>query len=79
MPGIAAIIAWIISNPAIVAAGEAAVQDVVNFVTGAIALNKAGVMTDAQLAQVWAAVGVNVQAADDAWDAAKAAHAAKKG
>lgn len=77
MPAIGAIIAWIMANPAILAAGQAAVQDVINLVTSAINLHSQGVLTDAQLSQIWAGVGVDVQAADDAWAAAKAARAAK--
>lgn len=76
MPAIGAIIAWVMANPAIIAAGTAAVKDVINLVTGAANLHAAGVLTDAQLAAVWAAVGVDVQSADDAWDKAKAAHQA---
>lgn len=79
MPALASILAWVLTNPQIIAAGEAALQDVINFVTGASALHKQGVLSDAQLAQVWAAMGVNIQTADDAWDAALAAHVAKKG
>ncbi len=77
MPSLAAIIGWILANPGIIAAGEAAIKDAINLVTSAISLHQAGVMTDEQLAAVWAAVGVDVQAADAAWDAAKAAHAKK--
>lgn len=76
MPSLAAIIAWVMANPAIVSAGTEVVREVINLVTSAINLHKAGVLTDAQLAAIWAQVGVNVQQADDAWDAAKAAHAA---
>lgn len=76
MPAIGAIIAWVMANPAIIAAGTSAIKDVINLVTGAANLHAAGVLTDAQLAAVWTAVGVNVQDADDAWDKAKAAHAA---
>jgi len=76
MPALGAIIAWVMANPAILAAGASAVQDVINLVTGAFNLHKAGVLTDEQLAAVWTAVGVDVQSADDAWDKAKAAHAA---
>lgn len=79
MPALGAIIAWVMSNPAIIGAGVTAVQDVIQLVTSAFNLNKAGVMTDAQLAAVWAAVGVDVQSADDAWAAAKTAHAASVG
>lgn len=79
MPGIAAIITWILTNPQLIAAGEAAIQEAINFVTNAISLHKAGVLSDAQLAQVWAAMGINVTSAGAAWDAALAAHNAKKG
>lgn len=76
MPALGAIIAWVMANPAIIAAGTAAVKDVINLVTSAFNLHAAGVLTDDQLAAVWTAVGVDVQSADDAWAAAKTAHAA---
>lgn len=79
MPALGAIVAWVLANPAILAAGTAAVQDVINLVTGAANLHKAGVLTDDQLSAVWTAVGVDVQSADDAWDKSKAAHAAAAG
>lgn len=73
---LAAVIAVIEANPALIALGQSAVQGVVKLVQDAYALHQAGVLTDDQLTAVWAAVGVDVQQADDGW---KAAEAARKG
>lgn len=79
MAAISAIIAAIMANPALVSLGESTVAAAVKFTTDAFTLHSQGVLTDAQLAAVWAAMGVNVQAADAKWDAALAAHNATKG
>jgi hypothetical protein len=76
MPAIGAIIAMILANPQLIALGESAVAAAVKFITDAFNLHAQGVLTDAQLAAIWAAMGVNVAAADAKWDAALAAHRA---
>jgi len=70
MPAIGAIIAWIVANPQVIAAGS---QAIVNMVQAAIDLwnrHKQGELTDAQLQAAWEAEGIRVQAAIDAWRAA---------
>ena len=70
MASIGAIIAWIVANPAVIAAGE---QAIVNLVQAAIDLwnrHKQGELTDAELHAMWDAEGIKVQAAIDAWNAA---------
>lgn len=74
MATLTAIIGWIMANPQIIALGEKAVGDLIGWVTQAWNLHAQGVLTDDQLAAVWAAVGVNVNQADTAWVAALAAH-----
>jgi hypothetical protein len=76
MASLSAIIAWIMANPQFVALGESAISAVVKLATDAWNLHASGVLTDQQLADVWAAVGVDVKNADAAWDAALAAHVA---
>jgi hypothetical protein len=72
MPGIGAIIAYLMANPQVVALGINGAQSVISFLTGLFALHSAGVLTDAQLAQIWSSMGVDVQAANDHWEQAKA-------
>ena len=76
MASLSSVIAFILANPQWIALGESAISSVVKLVTDAFTLHKAGVLTDQQLSDVWAAVGVDVASADAAWDAAVAAHQA---
>lgn len=50
------IIAFIESNPAIVALGEQAVEAAIDFVKSAFAAHQAGVLTDDQITAAWALV-----------------------
>lgn len=70
---LAAVVAFIEANPALIALGQSAVKGVVKLAQDAFALHQAGVLTDDQLTAVWAAVGVDVQQADAGWVAAEAA------
>lgn len=76
MPALAAVISFIMSNPALISLGESAVAAVVKLATDAWNLHSQGVLTDQQLSDIWAAVGVDVVNADAAWDAALKAHQA---
>lgn len=70
MASIGAIIAWIVSNPATIAAGEAAIVNLVQAAINAWNRHKQGELTDVQLQAAWAAEGIKVKAANDAWVAA---------
>jgi hypothetical protein len=70
MPAIGAILSFILANPAIVQAGE---QVLVGAIQAAIdAWNRwhSGDLTADQLQAEWAAMGIDVKAANDAWEAA---------
>jgi hypothetical protein len=69
---IGAVISYLMANPQVVALGVDGAKAVVNFVTGLFALHAAGVLTDQQLTDLWASMGVDVQAANDHWEQAKA-------
>lgn len=70
MPTIGAIIAFILANPAIVTAGEAAIVGAVQAAIDAWNRFHSGALTADQLQAEWTAMGVDVAAANAAWEAA---------
>lgn len=70
MPSIAAILAFILANPAIVTAGEAVIVSTVQAAIDAWNRFHSGALTLDQLQAEWAAMGIDVKAANDAWEAA---------
>lgn len=62
---IGGVIAWIIANPATVAAGEGAVVDLVQRAIAIWQRSQQGTLTDQQLSDAWAAEGIDVAAAAD--------------
>ena len=70
MPSFAAVVAWIIANPQIVLAGEQAVVSAVQAAIDAWNRWHSGALTPEQLQAEWVAMGVDVSAANAAWEAA---------
>ncbi len=67
---IAGVIAWIATNPEIVAKGADAVIGLVNTAIGIYQRHRQGELNDDQLKAAWTAEGINVAAAAAAADAA---------
>ena len=67
---IAAIIAWIATNPEVVAKGADAVIDMVGTAISIFKRHQQGELSDEQLQAAWAAAGVDLAAATAAADAA---------
>ena len=67
---IAAIIAWIATNPEVVAKGADAVVDMVNTAIAIFKRHQQGELTDAQLKAAWVAEGFDLAGAAAAADAA---------
>lgn len=70
MPGIGAILAWILANPQTVLAGEQAIVTAVQAAIDAWNRWHSGALTTEQLQAEWAAMGVDVSAANAAWERA---------
>jgi hypothetical protein len=67
---IAAIIAWIATNPEVIAKGADAVIGLVNTAIAIFKRHQQGQLTDEQLNAAWAAEGIDLAAAAAAADAA---------
>lgn len=70
MPSIAAVISWILANPQIIIAGEQAIVTAVQAAIDAWNRWHSGALTMEQLQAEWTAMGVDVSAANAAWEAA---------
>lgn len=70
MPAIGAVLAWIVANPAIVMAGEQAIVTAVQAAIDAWNRWHSGALTTEQLQEEWRLMGVDVSAANAAWEAA---------